>query len=133
MSTENWALDQSGITSEENCLARDRIDGRYVYRHVETAWRAYLAANEAQAQAVPEIDYRKLIEDCYRTTRQAQGTKGCISFKLGAEWFRDQMLAAAPQPTEHILGPSLGELINKLGGMPDVSGDVAAQKLGNKQ
>lgn len=50
-----------------------------------------------QAQGVPEIDGAKLVADCYRVTKQARGTKGCLQFRLGAEWFREQMLAAAPQ------------------------------------
>lgn len=31
------------------------------------------------------IDYHQLIADCYAITQQAQGTKGCVQFKAGAE------------------------------------------------
>lgn len=44
---------------------------------------------------IPEIDYEALIAACYSQTKQEQGTKGCVQFAKGAEWFRDQMLAAA--------------------------------------
>lgn len=53
-------------------------------------------AAPAEPVAVPEIDYTRLIHDCYRTTKAAQGTRGCVQFKLGAEWFREQVLAASP-------------------------------------
>lgn len=48
--------------------------------------------------AVPEINYTELIEACYRLTRQAQGSRGCIQFKAGAEWFRNVWLNTALQP-----------------------------------
>ena len=48
---------------------------------------------------VPQIDYKALIAAAYATNKKwAQGTNGCIAFKYGAEWFRDQMLASSPQP-----------------------------------
>jgi hypothetical protein len=62
------------------------------------AFRAGLSAALASAPRVPPIDYEKLIADCYTRTKAAQGTRGCVQFKAGAEWFREQMLAADPQP-----------------------------------
>ena len=47
--------------------------------------------------SAPEIDYEELIAACYARTKQAKGTRGCIQFARGAEWFREQVLAAAPQ------------------------------------
>lgn len=45
---------------------------------------------------VPQIDYMALIEAAYATNKKwAQGTNGCIAFKHGAEWMREQ-LAAKP-------------------------------------
>ena len=58
----------------------------------------------AQAQslpAVPEIDYQALIDAAYKRDRKwAQGTNGCIAFKHGAEWFRDQVEASPAQPVQ---------------------------------
>ena len=49
------------------------------------------------APAVPEIDYEALIHAAFaKNAKWAQGTAGCIAFARGAEWFRDQMLAATP-------------------------------------
>ena len=52
---------------------------------------------QSQEPAVPEIDYEALIHAAFaKNDKWAQGTAGCIAFSRGAEWFRDQMLAAAP-------------------------------------
>lgn len=56
------------------------------------------AADEIQrlrARLEQQIDYQQLIADCYARTKQAQGTKGCIQFARGAEWWREQMLRKA--------------------------------------
>lgn len=46
---------------------------------------------------IPEIDYRRLIEDCFEQTGAAQGTKGCVQFARGAEWFRSVLLEKTQQ------------------------------------
>lgn len=52
----------------------------------------------AGCKLVPQIDYEALIAAAFAADRKwAQGTNGCIAFKHGAEWFREQMLAAAPE------------------------------------
>ncbi|MFY7917015.1 MAG: hypothetical protein ACOVPA_20380 [Rubrivivax sp.] len=90
---ENWALDQSNITSEENCLARDRIDGRYVYRHVETAWRAYLTAHDDQVQAVPDpVGVVTALNVCGEPMPNSSGVEWLRPIQLGTK------LYAAPQP-----------------------------------
>lgn len=45
--------------------------------------------------APSEIDYDLLIAACYEQTRQAQGTKGCVQFAKGAEWYRE-LISATP-------------------------------------
>ena len=55
------------------------------------------AADEIErlrAKLAQQIDYQRLIEDCYSRTKQAQGTKGCIQFARGAEWWREQVQKA---------------------------------------
>lgn len=59
-----------------------------------------LAAPERTEQAAPgfvmvpvEIDYEALIVACYARTKHAQGTRGCIQFARGAEWYREQLEA----------------------------------------
>jgi hypothetical protein len=53
----------------------------------------------AVPQGAPEINYPALIEAAFAKNRKwTQGTTGCIAFARGAEWFRDQMLAATPAP-----------------------------------
>ena len=42
----------------------------------------------------PPIDYEALIKACFERTKQAQGTRGCVQFAKGAEWFREQVLRA---------------------------------------
>lgn len=49
--------------------------------------------------AVPEIDYDALIK-ASTAKGWRQGKIGCAAFARGAEWFRDQMLSASPQPKE---------------------------------
>lgn len=59
--------------------------------------RERVKAEAIEAQGVPEIDYEALIAAAHKRDRKwAQGTNGCIAFKYGAEWFRDQLLASAP-------------------------------------
>jgi hypothetical protein len=48
-------------------------------------------ANDA---ALPEIDYMALIEAAFKNHGHAQGSRGCVAFKHGAEWFRAQAHAA---------------------------------------
>lgn len=47
-----------------------------------------------RARLNQQIDYTKLIEDCYSRTKQAQGTRGCVQFARGAEWWREQVQGA---------------------------------------
>ena len=47
-----------------------------------------------QAAMSRQIDYERLIDDCFETTRQRQGSLGCRQFARGAEWWRDQVLKA---------------------------------------
>lgn len=51
----------------------------------------------AVPQGAPEINYPALIEAAFAKNRKwTQGTTGCIAFARGAEWFREQAIAAAP-------------------------------------
>lgn len=50
------------------------------------------------APAVPSIDYMALIDAALVRHKYAQGTRACVAFKHGAEWFREQALTAAPTP-----------------------------------
>lgn len=52
----------------------------------------------APAPAVPSIDYMALIDAALVRHKYAQGTRACVAFKHGAEWFREQALTAAPTP-----------------------------------
>jgi hypothetical protein len=47
-----------------------------------------------QAATRRQIDYERLIDDCFETTRQRQGSLGCRQFARGAEWWREQVLKA---------------------------------------
>jgi hypothetical protein len=47
-----------------------------------------------RAKLAQQIDYPQLIADCYSRTKQAQGTKGCVQFARGAEWWREQIQKA---------------------------------------
>jgi len=42
----------------------------------------------------PEIDYMALIEAAFKRHGHAKGSRGCVAFKHGAEWFRAQVHAA---------------------------------------
>lgn len=83
------------------------------------------AVAEARAvPALPEIDYTELIAACYRTTKAAQGTRGCAQFAKGAEWFRDVVLSASPTPpgaepasTTTTLGERIAELASHHGSL----------------
>ncbi len=55
-----------------------------------TALNQARQALQAAAAKVPEINYPALIEACFKRTKAAQGTKGCVQFARGAEWFREQ-------------------------------------------
>lgn len=57
-------------------------------------------AKAAPVVGVPDIDYKLLIEACFAITKQAQGTRGCVQFAKGAEWFREFALAASAQPEQ---------------------------------
>lgn len=61
--------------------------------------RAVLAI-AAPAPAVPSIDYMALIDAARVRHKYAQGTRACVAFKHGAEWFREQALTAAHQPAK---------------------------------
>lgn len=50
----------------------------------------------APEPAVPSIDYMALIDAALVRHKYAQGTRACVAFKHGAEWFREQALTAAP-------------------------------------
>lgn len=59
------------------------------------------AAVEAdRAQRVPDIDYEALIHAGWKNHKYAQGTRGCVAFKHGAEWFRYVLLASTPAPAQ---------------------------------
>lgn len=45
-------------------------------------------------EAAPAIDYQALIEYGWERFRYRQGTKECVAFAKGAEWMREQALAA---------------------------------------
>lgn len=55
------------------------------------AWEAAATAPEP-----PEIDYMALIEAAAKIGH-AQGTRGCVAFKHGAEWYRAQIGTLAPR------------------------------------
>lgn len=50
----------------------------------------------APAIAEGEIDYDEAIAHCFKTLGHPRGTKGCIAFVRGAEWYHRAMLASAP-------------------------------------
>jgi hypothetical protein len=54
---------------------------------------------EVRKDAVPEIDVNAAIAECYRQLKAPQGTKACVAFYRGAEWFREGLLSAAPEAT----------------------------------
>lgn len=91
------ALKQA-IDFAEYCL--EELDLSYMASN--QAKRLIEKSKEALAKpAVPEIDYKVLIEAAYKANnRWAQPQNGCVAFKHGAEWFRDQVLAAAPQGSD---------------------------------
>jgi len=62
----------------------------------DAAWQPGYRALEAHllASTAPPIDYEALIKACFERTKQAQGTRGCVQFAKGAEWFREQVLRA---------------------------------------
>lgn len=62
-------------------------------------YRRVAALRAERAAVVPEIDYFALIAAATARVKGAQGTPRCVAFKAGAEWFREQVLAAAPTPT----------------------------------
>lgn len=80
-------------------------------------WQAYRsvlvkAAPPAQQQSepLPEIDYTALIHAAAKIGH-AQGTRGCIAFKHGAEWFRSTLAATPPslqEPQEVCIQPCSG-------------------------
>lgn len=84
-----------------NCNASDRLQA------VISAYRGpQVIAASPQPQPVqptlPEIDYQALIDAAYKRDKKwAQGTNGCIAFKHGAEWFRDQVAKAKPEQHPH--------------------------------
>lgn len=56
----------------------------------EDAW----AQAKANAPMVPELNYAALCDAAFlQDKRWTQGTTGCVAFTLGAEWYRDQLLA----------------------------------------
>lgn len=58
---------------------------------VEDALRKALAS-----PAIPVIDYDALIKAAEQKDKSwRQGSRGCVAFAKGAEWFRDVALAAA--------------------------------------
>lgn len=98
---EAWFSDQGQYPK-----AIQRRDDGYLLSTAQSAWDTWqaraaidaaLAARGAVPAGLPEIDYEALIKAAYaRDKKWAQGTNGCIAFKHGAEWFRDQV-ASAPQ------------------------------------
>lgn len=61
-------------------------------------WSTVPKGYTAPAPAVPSIDYMALIDAALVRHKYAQGTRACVAFKHGAEWFREQALTAAPTP-----------------------------------
>ena len=57
----------------------------------------------AVPQGVPGINYPALIEAAFTKNRKwTQGTTGCIAFARGAEWFREQAIAATSAPAQEV-------------------------------
>lgn len=87
---------------------------------VRTAIAAALGRASQPTQAavrVPQIDYDALIAAARGKSKNwTQGSNGRIAFKCGAEWFREQVLAApeapaqATQPTSNDLADAAGIL-----------------------
>jgi hypothetical protein len=61
----------------------------------KSALQAERDALAAKLVPLPEIDYELLIESCFRQTKYQQGTKGCVAFAKGAEWYRSIAIDAA--------------------------------------
>lgn len=59
----------------------------------------------ALGQDIPPIDYKKLISDCYQSTRHAQGTTGCIAFAKGAEWYKNEVELCRRNPAPNASQP----------------------------
>lgn len=94
-----WAKVPQGFNEWWNSDYSDESNPFRINSAAYWALAGWSEAMRVQAQGVPDIDYEALIAAAYnRDKRWAQGTNGCIAFKHGAEWFRDQCLSAAPPP-----------------------------------
>jgi len=59
------------------------------------------ASQEQPSRGVPEIDYQALIHAAWGSHKYAQGTRGCVAFKHGAEWFRGLLTATPAKGADH--------------------------------
>jgi hypothetical protein len=60
-----------------------------------------------------EIDYDALIAAAFKLHRYAQGTRGCVAFKHGAEWMRDYAraaLASAPHARKPLSAEQIADI-----------------------
>lgn len=55
---------------------------------------------QATRPASPEIDYMALIRAGFERHKYRHGTRLCVAFKNGAEWFREQVAAHADAPAD---------------------------------
>lgn len=62
---------------------------------------AQAASHEQPSGGVPEIDYQALIHAAWGAHKYAQGTRGCIAFKHGAEWFRGLLTSIPVKGATH--------------------------------
>lgn len=71
---------------------------KVVHKQMQSYARAAVEAD--RAQRVPEIYYEALIHAGWKNHKYAQGTRGCVAFQHGAEWFRTVLLASTPAPAQ---------------------------------
>lgn len=83
--------------------------------------RAAIEANGAQR--VPDIDYEALIQAGWKNHKYAQGTRGCVAFKHGAEWFRSVLLASTSAPAQQECKRLTGEQASAMAAYFNVPAD----------
>jgi hypothetical protein len=88
---EAHAIELADEKAVVDCLRSELADRLQKQRAAEAEMQ------EVRKDAVPEIDVNAAIAECYRQLKAPQGTKACVAFYRGAEWFREGLLSAAPE------------------------------------
>lgn len=94
-----YRIDYPGVTDTVGLRRWCGADEYASFRQtIEFLGGVFVPLYTAPAPAVPSIDYMALIDAALVRHKYAQGTRACVAFKHGAEWFREQALTAAPTP-----------------------------------